>query len=279
MSITNGYTTLAAVKSRLGIGNTYTATTIAFVASTDKITDTALGLEMFPTGNRITVSGSTSNNGTYTIGTGGVAAEIAVTGSLTDESAGDTVTITDVTDVADDTTLEAIVTACSRAIDDYCGRRFYRNSEDETRYYQAEHADTLFPDDDIGSVTTLYTDSDGDRTYEDTWTSNDFDLLPANAALDGKPYTWVAVTPDGDYTFPPGVAKGVKVVGKFGYSSTTPSQVAEACAILSQRVFKKKDAIFGVLGAGTLGAVRVVQQMIEDDFELAIMLAPFRRVV
>ena len=279
MAITNGYTTLAAVKTRLGIGQTYTAETVAFVNATSKITDSALAFDMFPTGNRITVSGSTSNDGTYTITTGGVAAEIVVSGTLTDEAAGSTVTVTDVTDVVNDTTLEAIITAVSRAIDGYCMRRFYRNATDETRYYTAEYPDYLFVEDDIGSITTLATDDDGDRTYEDTWATTDYDLLPFNAALDGEPYTWIQVAPDGDYMFPARVQKGVQLVGKFGYSATTPDQIAEAAAILSMRVFKKKDALFGTLGAGTVGVVRVIQMMIQDDLELALMLEPFRRIV
>lgn len=73
--------------------HTYTASTIAFVNSTKKITDSADGLVNFVTGDTITVSGSTDNDGSYTIATGAVAGEIVVTEDLTDEDAGASVTI------------------------------------------------------------------------------------------------------------------------------------------------------------------------------------------
>jgi hypothetical protein len=56
--------------------NTLTASTIAFVEGTKKITDSGNGLAGFLTGMRIKVTGTTNNDGTYTVATGGVAAEI-----------------------------------------------------------------------------------------------------------------------------------------------------------------------------------------------------------
>ena len=69
--------------------------TIAFVASTKKITDSANGLIGFTTGMKIFVSGARNpaNNGTFTVVTGGVAGEIVVSESLVDESAGASITI------------------------------------------------------------------------------------------------------------------------------------------------------------------------------------------
>ena len=70
-------------------------TTIAFVAATKKITDSANGLAGFTTGMKIFVSGAQkpSNNGTFTVVTGGVAGEIVVSETLIDESAGSNITI------------------------------------------------------------------------------------------------------------------------------------------------------------------------------------------
>jgi len=69
--------------------------TIAFVASTKKITDSANGLIGFTTGMKIFVSGARNpaNNGTFTVVTGGVAGEIVVSESLVDELAGASITI------------------------------------------------------------------------------------------------------------------------------------------------------------------------------------------
>lgn len=70
-----------------------TADTIAFVSSTKKITDSGSALASFTTGMTIKVSGSTSNDGIYTIATGGVAGEIVTTEALVDESASATITV------------------------------------------------------------------------------------------------------------------------------------------------------------------------------------------
>lgn len=281
MAIVFGYTDLAAIKSRLGIGNTYTAATIAFVNGTSKITDSALGLEVFATGQRIQVSGSTSNDGFFTIATGGVAAEIVTGAAPADEAAGATVTITDVSDVVDDATLESVVTAISRAIDNATGRRFYRNAADETRYYTLGDGDggTFFCPDDIGTITTLKTDSDGDRTYEDTWTATDYDLMPYNAALDGWPYLWIEVTPEGDYSFP-AMAKGIEIDGKFGFSSTAPATITEACLLMAEKLFKRKDLIFGSAGSVDLGMITTqIVKLALADAEIQLLLAPYKRLV
>lgn len=181
--------------------------------------------------------------------------------------------ITGSTDTTDDAGISRAIEAASRWIDEYCGRRFYTTSADETRYYAAEWPDLLVPD-EIVSITTLGTDSDGDRTYEDTWASTDYDLLPANAALDGKPYTSIGATPAGRYVFPVGVPKGVKIVGKFGWS-TAPMGVRRACVLLACRWFKRKDAIFGIMGASAFGQV-LMQVHADPDVEL--MLMPYRRL-
>ena len=281
MAITNGYCTLAELKSRLNMGKTYTATTISFTnGATKTISDTALGFEMFPTGNRISVSGSTSNDGTYTIATGGVAASIVTSEALPlTEVAGDTVTITDVTDVIDDATLESVVTAISRAIDNVTGRRFYRNTVDETRYYTAEEGDIFFCPDDIGSITTLKMDQDGDRTYEETLTTSDYDLMPYNASADGWPYTWIETTPQGDYSFSR-MRKGIEIIGKFGFASSTPATIKEACLLLAEKQFKRKDAVFGMAGAADLGTVvAMARRAILADSEIQLMLDPYKRYV
>ncbi len=178
------------------------------------------------------------------------------------------------TDTADDTILESIMTAVSRMIDNYTGRRFYRNSEDETRYYTAEFGDVLYCPDDIGSLTSLKTDEDGDRTYETTWADTDYDLEPFNAVLDGQPYTKIRVNAGtGSYAFPT-LVKAVQLIGKFGYSTTAPLLIKEACLLQCERLFKRKDAPFGVLGAGGIGQAMVIPQL---DPDVQIMLYQFVR--
>ncbi len=173
-------------------------------------------------------------------------------------------------DTADDTKLESVVEGISRAIDNHCGRRFYLDASDATRYFTAEFADLLYAG-DLVSVTSLFTDEDGDRTYERTWATTDFDLDPPNAALDSWPYTSIATTPKGLYAFPVGIRKGVKLVGKWGWPAV-PKPISEACLLAGEKLFKRKDAIFGVVGSPEMG---VLKQMMRDDPDLAILLEPY----
>lgn len=175
-------------------------------------------------------------------------------------------------DTADDTRLEGMVEAISRAIDELCGRRFYTTSSDETRYFTAEFVEVLSPG-DLVSLTTLQTDEDGDRVYERTWAATDYDLEPFNAALDGEPYTEIHTSPNGSYAFPT-TRKGVKLVAKFGWS-TTPKAVAEGCLLLCEKLFRRKDAIFGVVAGGELGELK---QMMRDDPEINLLLYPLRKM-
>lgn len=178
-----------------------------------------------------------------------------------------------IADTSDDATIEAVVSAVSRQIDNECNRRFYAVSE--TRYYTALSSTGVWVD-DLLSVTTLVTDDDGDRTYDTTWAATDYDLGPYNAALDGQPYSRIDVAPDGNYTFPVGVARGVKVTGSFGYAATTPAAIAEACLLQTARLFRRKDAVFGVVGSADMGQTAVIARI---DPDVKMMLAPYRLLV
>ena len=277
MAITNGYTTLAEFRQYLKDAKTYTALTISFANATSKIADSALGLKRFQTGDIIEVSGTDSNDGSYTVATGNVAAEIVTSEALSDEAVGDTVIISAKisadADQYDDNMLERNVNAISRAIDIITWRRFYAASE--TRYYTAERSDALIVD-DLLSVTTLKTDSDGDRTYEDTWAVTDYDLMPHNATLDGVPYRSLEITPDGDYSFPT-IAKGVELAGSFGYSSTTPPAIEEACLLGASRYSQRKKTPLGVSAAAALGELSVVVTKLKADPDFMMLITPYIR--
>ena len=276
MAITNGYATLNDIKERLQDMVVYTADTISFTTAGSKIQDSAYGLGRFNTDDIIQVSGSTNNDGYYTL-TSVSDNELNTSESVTDESAGQSITIHEQVSTAnpvnpgDDALLEEIITAASRWIDNHCNRRFY--SATETRYYTPMDTNLLFVD-DLLSVTTLKVDEDGDRAYETTWASTDYDLLPLNASLNNHPYSMIRTTPEGSYNFPVRLAKSVEINGSFGYASSVPAPIKEACTLISARLFKRKDAILGVTSNTALGEVRM---QIPADPDVEMLLSRFIR--
>lgn len=169
----------------------------------------------------------------------------------------------------DDTRLENAIEQASRAIDHECRRVFYATTA--TRYYQAEAPDFLALPDDLLTVTTFKTDDDGDRTYETTWATTDYDLTPDNSS----PKTAVRLTPQGRYAFPTH-RRGVEIAGSWGYNATGsyPDAINHAAVILAARFFKRKDAPFGVLGTPELGFTRIPR----NDNDVRALLQPFRRL-
>lgn len=163
--------------------------------------------------------------------------------------------------------METAIEAASRWIDHVTGTRFYTVSE--TRVYQAEWHDLLYID-DLVSLTSLKTDDDDDGVYEVTWQATDYMLEPRNAALGGRPYRQIRTRRNGEYSFPRN--ETVQVTGAFGYSSTVPAVVKQACLLIAHRLWRRKDAIFGVSGTPGLG-VTVVQARITADNDVMALLS------
>jgi hypothetical protein len=178
------------------------------------------------------------------------------------------------TDTADDATLEQVITAVSRQIDNETGRRFWVNATDEIRYESSSFSDVLFLVEDVVSLTALATDGDASRTWATTWAATDYALLPANAALDGVPYTWIEIAPNGNYTFPRG-RNAIKLTGKFGWSAA-PAPIKEGCLLQCERIFLRKDAPFGVAGSPETGMLRIKAEL---DPDVQRLIAPYRRYV
>lgn len=177
-----------------------------------------------------------------------------------------------ISDATDDTTLGLILSGVCRAIDGYCGQVFYQDAAASARYYTAMDKETVFVD-PLVSVTTLATDSDLDRTYATTWAATDYDLQPANAASRDRPYTWLETAPDGDYNFPLR-SLGVKLTAVWGWPSVPPA-VAEAALLWSERLYKRKDAPFGIASFIEAGEMRLIKEI---DPDVQTLLAPFRRL-
>ena len=175
-----------------------------------------------------------------------------------------------------DSMLENIVEAVSRWIDAYCGRIFYVTSS-ETRVY-TPITSHLVVTDDIVTITSVKLDI-GARTYPTTMASTDYDTLPYNTAATVTPIMGLTLTPNSAYSFYPSISKSVQIVGTFGVPSgcTWLEQVREACEIQCARIYKRKDAPFGVTGMNALGQNTIISDL--DADVKALLAYPIRRMV
>ena len=176
------------------------------------------------------------------------------------------------TDTADDAVIESIIEAVSRVIDDQTCRRFWKDGSDVAQYFTAsETFEIQIPD--LASITSLQTD-DVNRTYGWTWAATDFDLWPYNAAAEGKPYRRIDVSPNSNYSLPVGIAKGVKITGKFGWPSI-PAPIETACLTAAKSIY---HARFGQneTAAATVTAAGVVISPKDFPAEAWTMIAPYR---
>lgn len=158
--------------------------------------------------------------------------------------------------------LEKAVNATSRAIDRYCGRRFWQDSVVKTRTYKVSEPYIAWVD-DISTTTGLIikTDTSGDYSWATTWTSTDYDLEPDNADMDDAAYAWWRILAVDSQTFPRSeLRKTLQVTARFGWSAI-PDDVNEAAILKATGLFRRKDAPYGIAGFGEMGnAVRITRR-------------------
>ena len=154
-----------------------------------------------------------------------------------------------VTDKIDDDVLDSLITAASRYIDGETRRTFYARTE--TRYFSVpdreQQSDTrkLWLDDDLLTITTL---TNGDATV---LTSADYNLLPRNETpkyaiqlKDSSDVIWeVNSSSSAEFV--------ISIAGTWGYSSTTPADIALACKLIVESAYRNR------FGENMSGAVRV----------------------
>lgn len=176
--------------------------------------------------------------------------------------------------------LERAINASSRAIDRYCGRRFWLDAAVAVRTYRPDSLASTYVD-DIGTATGLIvkTGTDG-TTFPTTWASTDFVLEPRNAGIVGSGSTadahafWEIVAIAGRTFSQHAYRPTLQVTARFGWSAVPPD-VSEACILKAVSLFKRKDAPFGVAGFDQFGAVRVGR----SDPGVMELLGPFRHPV
>lgn len=181
--------------------------------------------------------------------------------------------------------LEKAINATSRAIDRFCGRRFWKDAAAAVRVYRPRDPLTALVD-DIATTTGLIikTDTTGDATWATTWDAADYQLEPLNSDVVAAgdtitPYAWwrIAAVDDKTFLVHSGWARRtlrttLQVTARFGWSAV-PDDVNEAAIIKAVSLFKRKDAPFGVSSFGEF-AMRISSRR---DPDVAELLAPYVR--
>lgn len=128
---------------------------------------------------------------------------------------------------SDDAALRRALEGVSEQIDEWLGGRTFQPYT-ATRVFTARQDLTLDVD-DLLSVTSVKFDQDGDRTYEVTLSTADWEAGPVNAPVERRPYQWLDMQPNGSYTFDR-TRRGVQVAGVWGYWQDTVAVAARLSA-------------------------------------------------
>lgn len=180
---------------------------------------------------------------------------------------------------AEDALGESAVMSASRMVDEHTGRFFWAQSA-ATKYATPIESDFILVD-DLVAVTTLKTDDDGDGVFETTWTQGtDFYLAPRNNAVayPVRPFWEVAVCPGGRYAFIPGRRWHVQILGNWGWAAV-PEMVKTATLIQATRLYKRKDAPFGVAGSSQIAGPIAMKGDEEMDGDAVRLLRGFVSMV
>lgn len=180
-------------------------------------------------------------------------------------------------DTADDDVLEVALDSATAQIDAFCDRTFTADATVTSRDYTVSNTSRLDVE-PISSTTGLVVeaDQDNDGVFETTWTlGTDFRLEPINAAAHGEP--WTRLVALGTRWFPRlAYRPGVRVTAKFGWpGGVAPAPIKNATLIQASRLFKRKDAPFGVAGSAEFGSeVRLLAKL---DPDVESLVRPYRR--
>lgn len=168
-----------------------------------------------------------------------------------------------ITDTSDDYALVNALEAASTWVSEYTGQHFYRITE--TRTF-VPHDIWYINIDPLVTVTALNVDTIGNGVFDEAWVLNvDYqlklgnDLYNINAAGVQRPWKKVQVLQTGKwfpYIYPYSHLDRVQVIGTWGWPSVPPG-VAQATLILAARLYKAKDAPFGIAGVTDYGLARV----------------------
>jgi hypothetical protein len=155
-----------------------------------------------------------------------------------------------------DPDLERYITAASRIIDTYCGRRFYADTDASAKLFVGEDPYELdLPDFYETASLAVATDDDADGTFETSWVNaTDLQVEPLNPPA-GWPYRRLVAI--GTKTFPRSARRAqIRATAKWGWA-VTPAEVEETAITVAKEFWKRKDTAFGVVGVDTVTGATV----------------------
>jgi len=179
-------------------------------------------------------------------------------------------------DSVDDGLLELALESASRLVDEYTMRNFY-NAGTATRVFVPSD-DYVVPIDDAISVSTVAVSTLLNKTFDQTWTADDYQTEPLNGVVDGFsgwPITRIRAV--GVYEFPYDSDYGdatVQVTGVWGWSAV-PIAVKQATIIQAMRLFKRLDSPLGVISSPDTGFFRLSSRI---DPDVAQLLNSYRKL-
>lgn len=156
-----------------------------------------------------------------------------------------------------DSRLEKAIEAASRAIDEITGRTFFTSNS--AKRLTAQFSDCIYMPEAV-AITSVKTDTNRDRTYATTLTTSNYETNGES------PITTLMIRPDSSVYFLTGNLD-VEITADWGYSSTAPHNIREACILAAARLFYRRNAVLGVVAGGSIGGSDVAAHLRADvDF-------------
>ena len=175
-------------------------------------------------------------------------------------------------DTVDDTELALAVTAAARAIDRATQRQFGVVAAAEARTFDAtwsrEHGRWKATIDDLMTSTDLDVVASGSSLA-----SSAFELRERNAPQKGQP--WVRILTDQATAPVSGFGPcTLEITAIWGWTAV-PATIKQACLTQASRLFKRRDAPFGVAGSPDMGSEIRLLAKVDPDVE--VMTRSYRR--
>jgi hypothetical protein len=171
-------------------------------------------------------------------------------------------------DSVDDSLLEIALESASRLIDEYTMRNFY-NAGTATRVF--------VPSDDAVSISSVAVSTLLNKTFDQTWSTDDYQTEPLNGIADGLPgWPITGIRAIGVYEFPydeDDEVATVQITGVWGWSAV-PTTVKQATIIQAMRIFKRLDSPLGVISSPDTGYFRISSRI---DPDVAMLLNSYRK--